>query len=44
MKANESILVVDDDLDFLDIIKRILGIKGYEVEVAPSASEAIAPR
>ena len=42
MKANESILVVDDDLDFLEIIKRILGSKGYEVETAPSAGEAIA--
>ncbi len=42
MKVNESILVVDDDLDFLEIIKRILGSKGYEVETAPSAGEAIA--
>jgi K+-sensing histidine kinase KdpD len=41
MKANESILVVDDDSDFLKIIKRILEIKGYEVENALSASEAI---
>jgi K+-sensing histidine kinase KdpD len=41
MKAKESILVVDDDLDFLEIIKRILESKGYEVENAPSAGEAI---
>lgn len=41
-RANDSILVVDDDLDFLEIIKRILVSKGYEVETAPSASEAIA--
>jgi K+-sensing histidine kinase KdpD len=41
MKDNESILVVDDDLDFLEVITRILENKGYEVETAPSASEAI---
>ena len=41
MKAKESILVVDDDLDFLGIIKRILGSKGYEVATASSAGEAI---
>jgi K+-sensing histidine kinase KdpD len=41
MKASESILVVDDDLDFLKIIGRILGKKGYEVETAPSGGEAI---
>ena len=40
MKAKESILVVDDDLDFLEIIKRILENKGYEVGTAPSAGEA----
>jgi len=41
MKASESILIVDDDLDFLKIISRILGSKGYEIETAPSAGEAI---
>jgi DNA-binding NtrC family response regulator len=41
VKAKESILVVDDDLDFLEIIKRILETKGYEVVNAPSASEAV---
>src|SRR4030043_120532 len=41
MKDNESILVVDDDLDFLEIIKRILESKGYKVDTAPSANEAI---
>jgi K+-sensing histidine kinase KdpD len=41
MKASESILIVDDDLDFLEIIKRILENKGYEAESAPSAGEAI---
>ena len=41
MKDNESILVVDDDLDFLEIIKRILGKKGYEVEGANSGAEAL---
>jgi K+-sensing histidine kinase KdpD len=41
MEAKDSILVVDDDLDFLGIIKRILESKGYEVATAPSAGEAI---
>jgi len=39
MKGKESILVVDDDLDFLKIIKRILENKNYEVDTAPSANE-----
>jgi K+-sensing histidine kinase KdpD len=41
MKDKESVLIVDDDLDFLDIIRQILENKGYEVATAPSASEAI---
>ncbi|MCJ7605681.1 MAG: ATP-binding protein [Dehalococcoidales bacterium] len=41
MKDNERILVVDDDLDFLDIIKRILNKKDFEVHTAPSGAEAI---
>lgn len=41
MDASESILVVDDDLDFLGIIKSILGNKGYKVETCSSASDAI---
>lgn len=41
MKASESILVVDDDIDFLQIITKILVKKGYEVETAPSAKKAI---
>ncbi len=42
MKNNQSILVVDDDLDFLEIIRRILGKRGYMVDIAPSADEAMA--
>jgi K+-sensing histidine kinase KdpD len=41
MENNESILVVDDDLDFLEIIKRILENKGYQVDTAPSADRAV---
>lgn len=41
MKAKESVLVVDDDLDFLEIIGQILKKKGYEVETASSASQAL---
>ncbi len=40
-KTQESILVVDDDLDFLKIIRRILEGKGFEVATAASASEAL---
>lgn len=42
MKPDESILVVDDDLDFLKIITQILKNKGFEVSTAPSAGEALA--
>lgn len=41
MKANESILVVDDDRDFLNIIRQILEKKGYKISTVPSASEAL---
>ncbi len=41
MMDKESILVVDDDLDFLNIIARILRSKGFDVETVPSAGEAI---
>ncbi|MGD1119126.1 MAG: ATP-binding protein [Dehalococcoidales bacterium] len=42
MKAHDRILVVDDDRDFLGIIRQILEKKGYEVRTVPSASEATA--
>ena len=42
MKDKDSILVVDDDLDFLEIIKRILATRDYEVATVPSATEAMA--
>lgn len=42
MKNSESILVIDDDLDFLEIIKLILEKKGYAVSAAPSAKVALA--
>ena len=41
MKDKERILIVDDDLDFLKIIKLILENKGYVVDTAPSAAECI---
>jgi K+-sensing histidine kinase KdpD len=41
MQADESILVVDDDLDFLKIITRILKTKGYDVQTAATAGEAM---
>jgi K+-sensing histidine kinase KdpD len=42
MNDDESILVVDDDLDFLEIIKCILEKKGYTVVGAASAEVALA--
>jgi K+-sensing histidine kinase KdpD len=42
MKENETILVVDDDRDFLDIILRILRVKGYTAFTATSAADALA--
>jgi K+-sensing histidine kinase KdpD len=41
MKANNLILVVDDDRDFLQIIRQILEKKGYEVRTVTSAEEAL---
>jgi K+-sensing histidine kinase KdpD len=41
MKERDSILVVDDDLDFLGIIRQILAKKGFEVETASSAGDAL---
>ncbi len=41
MEAKETVLVVDDDRDFLSIIQQILSKKGYKVTTAPSAGEAI---
>src|SRR4030043_260133 len=41
MKANASILVVDDDHEFLGIIRQILERKGFEVRTVPSAGEAL---
>jgi K+-sensing histidine kinase KdpD len=42
MEAKETILVVDDDRDFLDIIRQILSRKGYDVTTVASAGEAMA--
>jgi K+-sensing histidine kinase KdpD len=42
MKAAEYVLVVDDDEDFLDILRQILERKGYGVGTASSAAEALA--
>jgi K+-sensing histidine kinase KdpD len=42
MEPKNSILVVDDDHDFLVIIRQILEKKGYEIKTAPSAGEALA--
>ncbi len=41
MKQQVSILVVDDDEDFLNVIRQILELKGYEVGTAPSAAGAL---
>ena len=41
MRVSESILVVDDDHDFLSIIRKILEKKGYKISTVPSAFEAL---
>jgi K+-sensing histidine kinase KdpD len=42
MKENKTIIVVDDDRDFLAIIRRILEHHGFTVATVPSADEALA--
>lgn len=39
--ASEKILIVDDEVDVLDLIKRILELKGYQVETAHTGRKAI---
>jgi K+-sensing histidine kinase KdpD len=41
MKENETVIVVDDDRDFLDIIRRVLATRGYKAETVSSAEEAV---
>ena len=41
MEVKETILVVDDDRDFLSIIRQILNRKGYTVTTAASGGEAV---
>jgi len=41
MNEKENILIVDDDLGFLQVARAILRAKGYEVDTAPSGGEAI---
>ena len=41
MNEKARILIVDDDLAFLQVAQSILQAKGYEVDIAPSGSEAI---
>jgi len=35
------ILVIDDDLDFLDFVRIVLSANGYQVETAPTAQEGL---
>jgi len=41
LKMKESILVIDDDEDFLDQISTFLSERGYKVDVARTADEAL---
>jgi DNA-binding NtrC family response regulator len=41
MKIKYEILVVDDDLDFLSVIRKILEKKGFRVTTVPSGEEAL---
>jgi CheY-like chemotaxis protein len=38
---SKAILVIDDDLDFLDFVSIVLSANGYEVETASSAQEGL---
>lgn len=40
MKGKDSILVVDDDLDFLDMVSTLLRDEGYDVATARCGQEA----
>jgi len=40
--AKRRILVVDDEVDMLETCRRILALKGYEVDVASRAEDAVA--
>jgi CheY-like chemotaxis protein len=37
----KRILVIDDDLDFLDFVQIVLSANGYDVETAPTAQEGL---
>lgn len=39
--AKESILIVDDDSDFLDLVSALLRGEGYEVDIAKSGNEGL---
>lgn len=41
MADPKRILVIDDDLDFLDFCHIVLTANGYQVETAPSAQEGL---
>jgi len=41
LKTKNYILVVDDDLDFLDLVSTLLIDEGYKVETAKSGQEAL---
>jgi two-component system cell cycle sensor histidine kinase/response regulator CckA len=38
---NKAILVIDDDVDFLKLMKHILELHGYEAELKSSAEEGL---
>jgi DNA-binding NtrC family response regulator len=41
MEAKDSILVIDDNQDFLELVSTLLEDEGYEVETAKSGEEGI---
>jgi len=38
---SKTILVIDDDLDFLKLMQHTLELRGYEAELKPSAQEGL---
>ncbi|MBI1881576.1 MAG: response regulator, partial [Chloroflexi bacterium] len=39
--SSEKIIIVDDEVDVLDLCKRILESKGYQVTTAPDGHEVV---
>ena len=41
MAMEEKVLLVDDEADFTDTLRKVLSRRGYDVETAPDGSQAL---